>query len=49
METTSFLAVVKFKSEAISNAPIDVFKETEASKPELSVLPIFVVGNEGVA
>ena len=44
MEITSFSAVVKFISDEIDKPPTDVSREIVASKPVLSVLPIFVVG-----
>ena len=47
IEITSFSAVVKFISDKIDKSPTEVLREIEASKPVLSVLPIFVVGYDG--
>ena len=44
IDTTSFLAVVKFKLEETDKEAIFVLNEIFASIPELLVVPIFVVG-----
>ena len=40
--------MVKLISDEIANAPTDELNETDASIPELFVLPMFVVGKDGV-